>query len=573
VNEETLRRDPFGLSSDASLYLPRPAAEEALGQVLSYLRVGATQIALVGPDGIGKTLLLRVIASRLEGAVRVVDVPYPALPADEVASWVLNLMGVAPSPDPERTLVQRARQLREEGSGLVILLDDAVSTPLPSLRRLSRISREARPSLHIVMVLPDDSRSDEILAAVGPDIEVVRFAEPMSLDETRSYLEGRLSRASAPPELRREFTEDALDAIQGESEGIPAEVNRAARRQWTQLTGFADRPPPEVPPPDAARPDDRATTALGSALLANATAIDLTDPFQEAEEGEESAPTAPPSEAPTELLELPEPAAAKPPPVPAPAPRPVAETAPPPAAAPRVEPEPPQTAPAARRRRPWRVALWVAASIGVVVAFTMGRWTAETVPLHVGHSSPPTEATPLAARPAPPPVERAPAPVPPRAEPSPAAAPEPAPPLAEARTPVAEATPQAEAAAPSAEAPQEVAAAPEPEAAPDVAAPPPALATTPAPTPAEAVEASAGDATEPTSAESDAGTASETILVSINAVPWARIEIDGADAGLTPLADWPLEPGQHQFRAIFGDGREVVRTETIDPLNRRILFR
>jgi hypothetical protein len=138
---------------------------------------------------------------------------------------------------------------------------------------------------------------------------------------------------------------------------------------------------------------------------------------------------------------------------------------------------------------------------------------------------------------------------------------------------VAEATPQAEAAAPAAEAPQEVAAAPEPEAAPDVAAPPPALATTPAPTPAEAVEASAGDATEPTSAESDAGTASETILVSINAVPWARIEIDGADAGLTPLADWPLEPGQHQFRAIFGDGREVVRTETIDPLNRRILFR
>ena len=62
------------------------------------------------------------------------------------------------------------------------------------------------------------------------------------------------------------------------------------------------------------------------------------------------------------------------------------------------------------------------------------------------------------------------------------------------------------------------------------------------------------------------------IATSINAKPWARIEIDGVDVGETPLGEFPLREGKHQFRAFLSDGRIIERTETITRQNYRVLF-
>ncbi|MGH0037265.1 MAG: AAA family ATPase [Myxococcota bacterium] len=708
--------DPFAPSSDAGGYIPRPAAEECLNQVASYLRVGATQIALVGPDGIGKTLLLRVIATRLEGAMQVVDVPYPSLPADEIASWILNLMGIASSADPERTLVQRARQLREEGSGLVILLDDAASTPLPTLRRLSRITREARPSLHLVLVVPDDGRADEILAAVGPDVEVVRFADPMTEDETRSYIEGRLARAGVAPALRRRLDDAALDEILRESGGVTAEVNHAARRWWTQVSGLAVEEGVAGEPAVLGEPAAAGGMTLSAALLANSQAIDLEDPFggrpgpgrpassEAAREGEAPEPprprpaapidddptwvpgtAGPPAAATAPQAVLPQaaapqtttpqtttPRAATPR---ATTPRAAAESAPaadaaaPEALPPGVEPTPaappptlptPTPAPTPRSarleavvappppRRARRAGVLLAAAAAVVVAFLAGRLTSDLGPAFPGPLGDVSERRSAESRPEPaeslelgevavgpaageeqvaapgtppsdegPPVAEAEPEVlaetgtgtPPRAMAAETAAAEPEPgEIVAARAEPSEplgAEPSAPLEAQATGEAAQVVAAPTPVAAesvpvPDVAAAPPvetleaaptraptaAPTPTPAPTPTQAgtptavptgsATPSAATVTLEEGSEAEAEPLSGEIppvLVSVNAVPWARIEIDGVGVGVTPLADVPLDPGEHEFRAIFGDGREVVRSEKIDPLNRRILFR
>jgi hypothetical protein len=47
--------------------------------------------------------------------------------------------------------------------------------------------------------------------------------------------------------------------------------------------------------------------------------------------------------------------------------------------------------------------------------------------------------------------------------------------------------------------------------------------------------------------------------LSINARPWARIELDGRVLGTTPLADLPVEPGSYVVRAVLPDGRRVER--------------
>ncbi len=66
--------------------------------------------------------------------------------------------------------------------------------------------------------------------------------------------------------------------------------------------------------------------------------------------------------------------------------------------------------------------------------------------------------------------------------------------------------------------------------------------------------------------------APEPISVSINATPWAIIEIDGKEIGETPMANVLLAPGDHRFRARMSDGTVMERTIRITPDNRHIAF-
>ncbi len=573
-------RDPFASTADAQSYIPREATESALGDLASFLRVGATQIVLRGVPGLGKSLLLKVLAARLEGAMRVVEVPYPSLPPEEIARWIIDLMGMAASDDAERQLVQQARGLRDEGSGLAILVDDAASTPLPTLRRLSRIAREARPSLHLVLAIDDDARADQVIEAIGPDVEVVTFSAPMTEEETRAYLDGRLARAGAPEWVRERFSEDAASAIHGETDGLPAEVNRSARRWWSSSALGAPRgPSPARGPaghataPAASHPASGG--GLGSALLASSgpPVDEPHDPETLVLPSPEARPPATRSEpalseAPTEIIEPEAIAAAsapEPKPEPAPAPAPpeaampaAAATAPAaeePAAAvaaieePRAPARPAEpSAPPPRRTRPVVAGLLLAAA--VTAAFALGRMTA-TLPLFdsMRETGQTADVAPGAAGAG----------------------------AADAGTGRAE--PLAAASEPGEPTPERADGTAVPDTptrpAPDVAAAPPPVsagrpAETPEPVAAEIVRA---DPDRETEAAASFRAGAPTVSVSINAVPWARIEIDGEDYGVTPMADVSLAPGSHEFRAVFGDGREVVRTEEIDDLNRRILFR
>jgi type II secretory pathway predicted ATPase ExeA len=64
----------------------------------------------------------------------------------------------------------------------------------------------------------------------------------------------------------------------------------------------------------------------------------------------------------------------------------------------------------------------------------------------------------------------------------------------------------------------------------------------------------------------------EPISVSINATPWATIEIDGEEIGITPMAGVLLTPGDHQFRVYMPDGRVLEESVRISSTNRHIAF-
>ena len=61
--------------------------------------------------------------------------------------------------------------------------------------------------------------------------------------------------------------------------------------------------------------------------------------------------------------------------------------------------------------------------------------------------------------------------------------------------------------------------------------------------------------------------------IGINARPWAEVEVDGEDIGVTPIAGLELTEGLHIFRAQMPDGRIVVRRIEVGAETRSLVFR
>jgi hypothetical protein len=77
---------------------------------------------------------------------------------------------------------------------------------------------------------------------------------------------------------------------------------------------------------------------------------------------------------------------------------------------------------------------------------------------------------------------------------------------------------------------------------------------------------------EPPSVEPQIAETLGPLAVQINASPWANVEVDGIDLGVTPLANIPLFAGAHAFRVRMPGGRVIERTVEIDAERRFISF-
>jgi len=220
--------DPFALTSDPGAYVARPACEAALTELERLLRSGPI-VALSGPPGIGKTLLLRVLEQRMLGSLRSVYVPYGALEYAELCQLVLGLLelpALAEAGDPGAELAAQARLAGARGKPLLLLLDDANAIPLATLRALVAATRSLGGALRLLAVPVDDARAARVLAALGEGVGHVRLAQPMSAAETASYVAGRLARSDESDPALAALTSDRVSWLHRESAGIPRRLHQ-----------------------------------------------------------------------------------------------------------------------------------------------------------------------------------------------------------------------------------------------------------------------------------------------------------------------------------------------------------
>jgi type II secretory pathway predicted ATPase ExeA len=217
----------FAATSDPRRYLPRSATEVTLVRLERRLRVeraGAT--LLVGPSGIGKSMLLRVFGQRMRSELRVVSAVGSKLDAPTLCALVLDQLRADAGDDPERALLLAAAEWESRGSALLVLLDDAHEIPFATASRLGALV-EACDGFRIVAAATENHESRRLARVLGAD-PPVGLRTPMDLEETQAFLRAALAAGWAAPELRALFDPTTVARLHRSAQGVPGELNRLA---------------------------------------------------------------------------------------------------------------------------------------------------------------------------------------------------------------------------------------------------------------------------------------------------------------------------------------------------------
>ena len=234
--------NPFVQSGDARRYLPRPACEAALAELERALRAGALATLLAGPAGIGKSLLLRALAHRLRRDFRVAVVPGLRLAPHQICDWVLELLRIPRSEDPERDLSMQAADWKRRGSALVVAIADAHELSPETAGRLAGLAFAADGGLRWVVEASEPSGA--LRRALEHDAEPVWLRTGMNFGETAEFVRAALAAASAEPEVRTFFDGPTMIRLYRESGGVPGRVNQLAAEWLAVAVRDGGLPPP-----------------------------------------------------------------------------------------------------------------------------------------------------------------------------------------------------------------------------------------------------------------------------------------------------------------------------------------
>jgi type II secretory pathway predicted ATPase ExeA len=217
----------FVASDDTRRYRARPATEEALAQLEQSILVDRAETTLlVGPPGIGKSMLLRVLVQRLRRTLRTVTLGAGDIDAPTLCAFVLAQLRVEASNDPEQAVLLLAAEWSAKCSALVIAIDAAEQLPLATAGRLGALAMTAGGGLRIVAAAAEPAT--ELARALGCQVEAVALRAPMTMRETQAYLNAALAAGHAPPDVRSLFTGISVAQIFHESHGVPSDVNALA---------------------------------------------------------------------------------------------------------------------------------------------------------------------------------------------------------------------------------------------------------------------------------------------------------------------------------------------------------
>lgn len=229
--------DPFGDASSPSLYVMREATERALSELVGYGSEPARPAVLVGPPGIGKSLLLQVAGKSIDSVGSRVFVSFPSLDVENLCRWILDELRSPRFDDPVFAFEAYLGHLREIGSALLLLVDDLHLMPAETVHQLGRWVAASTGEFRLIASSISHPHCDEKITPLGPTCRKVLIKTPMQQDESLQYVRRRLELAGATDATRARFDVDTVAELHRVSGGVPRKLNVAAAQLLRRTPG------------------------------------------------------------------------------------------------------------------------------------------------------------------------------------------------------------------------------------------------------------------------------------------------------------------------------------------------
>jgi len=240
-----LEEHPFSLTPDTQFFLNQQSHREALNTMLVALQHCEGFIKIVGEVGTGKTLLCRILLSRLKDKFVTAYIPNPYLSPEELKAFVAQEIGADYNPQMQAhvlmsSIYRKLMQLAHHGKQVVLVVDEAQAMPretIESLRLLTNLETEKRKLLQVVMLGQPEldtllSRTD--LRQLKQRIIFSEYLKPFSSKGVADYIRHRLDSAGGNQHL---FSSRALWLLSVGSGGIPRLINILAHKALISAYG------------------------------------------------------------------------------------------------------------------------------------------------------------------------------------------------------------------------------------------------------------------------------------------------------------------------------------------------
>lgn len=227
---------PYAAAADNNNYVPFESIEAALDAVSGGIRREAGPAVVIGASGLGKTMLCRMLAKRLESSHEVVLLATSRLCTRRALLQNILFELDLSYRDREEgelrlALLDHLRSKHNASQGMLLLIDEAHTMPLRLLeevRGLTNIVREGRPRVHMVLVgnqSLDERLNNPKLDAISQRIATRSYLYPMTREETCRFV-SRQWTGAATDRTPLPFDEAALRRIHEAADGIPRLVNQ-----------------------------------------------------------------------------------------------------------------------------------------------------------------------------------------------------------------------------------------------------------------------------------------------------------------------------------------------------------
>jgi type II secretory pathway predicted ATPase ExeA len=245
-----LKKQPFGITPDTSLFFKGAERGDVLDAVLYALNSGQGIIKVVGEVGSGKTMLSRMLINKVPANMVLVYLLNPRIEAEQVLYAIAYDLGLKVDPSDKsiqilHVLQQKLLEFYQEGRRVVLVVDEAQQMPLSTLeeiRLLSNLETETEKLLQIILFGQpelDDHIDAPSVRQLRERITYSFYLSPLDWQMADKYLHFRLYKAGH--QGRDIFDKSAIKLLTKYADGTLRRLNVLADK--SMLAAFLQKSP------------------------------------------------------------------------------------------------------------------------------------------------------------------------------------------------------------------------------------------------------------------------------------------------------------------------------------------